>query len=511
MFVLTIFPICYAMDPLTKIELRNSYKKFENCMQSQKNDITECIDDLNKTIGAHQKALKLNPENNGISSKLLLLVNTLNDTAETYYVSANKKKGIKPGLSEKYFRKAAICYAQLIKLYPQKREFSDRLEQSSFFADYEYVEKYVFELKERKRLDLALLSLQKLKKARDSFKNSYGSNQFLEDTINDSVKQLEKKTVTLFYRVRQNNSPGDADKLIYLVQTQRDIIHFHNDNVFIENLSKMENSFIQMVKALHVEYVSEFDKINSVFDDERYAEASYGFGELLHKIESFPDYSSAQKEFKDKINKAIDNFDIEQFTQTVSKKEKLAKTTDSYLQIVKNGKAAFDKEDWLDAYNKFKQANLFAENNNLAVSDDISQDWFNKTIKIIKQLDVDEIASIKLAKLRYNAISYSKWLEHAKNGNFSTEYVSLSGNFQQQIDNVVILKNPTLEFDFFLGTVFVGEKMNSMGLLFNNKHLFRENTDISCIGKYNSIQKLVTILGNEIQLPVFEVIWHNFR
>ena len=497
----------HAIDSLVKIELRNSYRQFEKCMQSHKNDITECMYEFDKSLETHKKALKSNPENENIKSKLLLLVNTLNDIAETYYSVANKKKGNDPALSEKYYKKSAICYDRLIKLYPKKLEFSTKLKNAQYFASYEEVEKYVLELRGRKKLDYAMLSLQKLQSSRHVFNASFGQNKELNGIMNETVNMLEQKVNKLFWDTIQNGKPENTKALICLIQAQGNVIGFSNKTEHMNNLAKMENKIIQIIQGLQEDYKRDFKRINSDYKGGKYAKASEGFTQLLHKIDNFPDYASAPIDLQKKIAKATNDFDIKQFGQAVANKEKLAKATDSYLLLVEKGKNAFSRKDWLNAYNNFKKASDFTKENELAVEVDISQSWLKKTQKKIAKLDADEIFSEELALLRYKPVSYSNWLNIAKKGNFSKEYVSLSGNYQQTVDNVVILKNPTLNFDFFLETAFVGEEMNSVGLIFDKKRLLREEDYISCIGKFDDIKKMETIMGVEIQLPVFEVIW----
>jgi hypothetical protein len=63
-------------------------------MKDHSNDITECLEAFNKAVDTHKDALKSEPANENIKNTLLQLVNAMNDIAETYYSTAESKKGI---------------------------------------------------------------------------------------------------------------------------------------------------------------------------------------------------------------------------------------------------------------------------------------------------------------------------------------------------------------------------------------------------------------------------------
>ena len=92
-------------------------------MAHNKNDITECIDEFRISVETHKIALRKEPTNKKAQNKLLLLVNTMNDIAETFYSAALKQKTKKLSIAKKYAEKGILCYAQLIKLYPSNESF----------------------------------------------------------------------------------------------------------------------------------------------------------------------------------------------------------------------------------------------------------------------------------------------------------------------------------------------------------------------------------------------------
>ena len=92
-------------------------------MAHNQNDITECIDEFRISVETHKIALRKEPTNKKAQNKLLLLVNTMNDIAETYYSAALKQKTKKLSIAKKYAEKGILCYAQLIKLYPSNESF----------------------------------------------------------------------------------------------------------------------------------------------------------------------------------------------------------------------------------------------------------------------------------------------------------------------------------------------------------------------------------------------------
>jgi len=99
-------------------------------------------------------------------------------------------------------------------------------------------------------------------------------------------------------------------------------------------------------------------------------------------------------------------------------------------------------------------------------------------------------------------------LQAAKSGAFPKNHVSLSGRFQQKVDDVVILKEVKIEYDFDLNVAFQSYQMNSMGLIFKAKRLFKEDDYISCIGKFKRIDEFKSLLGEKIEIPVFQVMYY---
>jgi len=499
----------YALDTLTKIQLRNSYKQFEKCMQDAQNDITECFKEFNNAVDVRKKTLKKEPGNNDIKEALLTLINALYEIADTYYSTAEKKKGKDPGLSQKYYLKAAACYDQLIKLYPDEGEFKDRLKKAKYLARYEEVEGYILELKNRKRVDFALLTLQNLTSSRDSFNSLFGPNELLKKTIDEVVGQFADKVKRLFDATVNDDAPDAMKSLIYLIDTQSRIVDADDKQQYKITLAKMESQVIGIINAVVKGYRSEFEIRDSEYKKGMYTEAEKGFNKLLERTASFPDYSSASQSLQNRIAKTTNGFNVRQFRTDLQQKREVAKNTANFLSIVEEGKKAFNKKEWIASYNTFNKAIDFAKEQELAVNKDIPKEWLTKIQKQIDDLDENEIGNMEVANLHYLPMSYNQWLQLAKKGEFSKKYVSLSGKFQQQVGDIVILKDNTLEFDFFLETVFMGEKMNSVGLILKKKRLLQEGYYISCIGKFNDVVKFETVIGAEIQLPVFKVIWSS--
>ena len=87
------------------------------------------------------------------------------------------------------------------------------------------------------------------------------------------------------------------------------------------------------------------------------------------------------------------------------------------------------------------------------------------------------------------------------------EPVYIYGDVQQQVEDVVILKKDTFEYSFLTDTIYQGQKMNNVGIMFNDQRLIREGRYIECIAKYKRLESFTTVLGAEIKIPVFKVIW----
>lgn len=556
------FPV-FCLDAITRIELRNSYSKFEQCMENNKNDITECVSEFNNAVAIYKKALKLEPDNKTAREGLLVLCNTFHDIANTFNNAAEKKRGIDPGISQKYYRKAVVCFEQLIKLYPSKESFKEQLKNAMYYSKYEEVEANVVELKARKRLDYALLTLHKLKAARDSFNTSYGEQKRLNNILGETLDTLESKVNTLFAKSVKNWKPDDMPLLFFLVKAQEQVVDFTNKNKHHDNLGLMQNEIIEIAKCVVDDYRNDYKTAMSDYQHGKFAEAGNKLKNLLAKTNSFPDYGGAKPDLRDAIEQGINNFSIEQFRQDVSRKEQIAKATSVFLAEIEKGKDSFNHKDWHGACERFKGAARFAKGKRLAVDEKIAREWLTKAEtqiflckidngklmlkdnhyvkayrtfkeaaefadekqlrektgiakkwlkkaqKSIDKLDDDDIKSTDLAILYYKPLSYAKWLRLAKQGKFSRDYVLLSGSFQQKVGKVVILKNSALKFDFLLDNIFIGQEMNSVGLILRNKRLLKDGDYIQCIGKFDDIEKFRSMFGVEIQIPVFKVIWNS--
>ena len=497
----------YAFDTLAKVEMRTSYKKFEKCMQDAQNDITECVNEFNRTVDVYKKALKEEPRNEKIKQKLLTLVNALYDIAETYYSAAQSKKGVDPDISIKYFSKAAICYDQLIKLYPDKMEFRDISKQAKYLAAYEDVKVYLLELANRERLDYALLTLHKLKSSRASFNSEFGQSEDLDKDIDEVVGQFADNVNEKFKTELENQGADGVQTLVDLADAQAQIISVDPKEKYKTTFAQMETGIIRLINDLIKSYYADLKKSNICFEKGEYVQAEQSFGFLLERTESFPSYSSSNSSLQSRIGKSTNNFNLGNLQSEIQHKRQVAKNTANFLSIVENGKKAFSRKEWIVSYNAFNTAIEFAKENELAVKKDIPSDWLIKVQKKIANLDDDEIINRELADLHYKPLFYGEWLRLAKKGEFSKKFVSVSGKFQQKVGDVIILKDDTAEYDFVLETVVRGEQMNSAGIILKKNRLLQEGDFISCIAQFNDIMKFETVMGSELQLPVFNVIW----
>ena len=104
-------------------------------------------------------------------------------------------------------------------------------------------------------------------------------------------------------------------------------------------------------------------------------------------------------------------------------------------------------------------------------------------------------------------LSFDGWLKKAESGKFSKEPVHIYGDIQQQVEDIVILKKDTFEYSFLTDTIYQGQKMNNVGIIINDRRLIREGRSIECIAKYKRTESFTTVLGVEIKIPVFKVIW----
>jgi len=298
------FSNIFAFDSLTRVQLRTSYKQFEKCMEKSSNDITECINEVNNAVMIYKNAFKKEPSNEDVKYKLLLLVNTINDIGETYYSAAEKKKGIDPSLSQKYYEKASICYNQLIELYPSKKEFKDVLKKANYLSKYEEVESYVFELKNRKRIDYALLILKNLKSTHESFIAMFGRNEELNEDVGQVIAQFANKLKHLFDAAVNRKDSEGMKWLIYLIEAQSEIANTCNKKEYRTTLAHMESEIIQIIDEMVKSYNSDLEKSEK----------------LLSKTNLFADYSSANQYLQLRISRATNNFNINQFRNDLQQK-----------------------------------------------------------------------------------------------------------------------------------------------------------------------------------------------
>lgn len=152
-------------------------------------------------------------------------------------------------------------------------------------------------------------------------------------------------------------------------------------------------------------------------------------------------------------------------------------------------------------------ASYFLNDKQVAVDPGTPQKYIDETIALISKLKPAKIDSMDLAKLYFKHLSFAGWLERAESGKFSNEPVYIYGDVQQQVEDVVILKKDTFEYSFLNDTIYQGQKMNNVGIIFNDQRLIREGRYIECIAKYKRLESFATVLGAEVKIPVFRIIW----
>ena len=253
------------------------------------------------------------------------------------------------------------------------------------------------------------------------------------------------------------------------------------------------------------DFKTAMNNADTEFKKNNFAEAEKLYSSILSNSQSFPDFNTLSPEISNQIRNEIKDFNIDQFRGIAENRMISAKETQIFLNLVKKGEEYLAEKEWLKAYHALNEASEYLKNNTVADNGDYLAKLIDKVQKKISELEEDDIATEELAEFRYKPISYNQWLESAKSGKFSTNYVRLSGNCQQMVDDIIILKNSSFKFDFS-GDVFIGTDFNSAGLAFPQKRFFTVESYISCIGKFQEIQKFTTKLG-EVQIPIFNVIW----
>ena len=495
-----------AFDAITKINLRNSYSAFERCMESSRNDITQCFEPFQKVVDVHRAALKVEPGNEKVKNDLLVVLNSMNDIAQTYFEAASKKRGNTPFKAKQYFLKAAICYDQLAKVYSKKPEFSKKSKKARYLAAYEETLGYIQELKSKTGIKETIYSLEKLKKSRDRFQASYKSNSNLNADIASTISELYTKMKTGHTKV---SLPDQMPYFLSYILLQNALFEFDPSDIHKNLLATMKTMAIDSVKQSVTELNNVFGSAVSAINKQEFLPATKLCEDALEKTNKYPDVSLATPDVIARIKQETKSFNISEYTATVQNKLELAKTSLELMEKIESGKTALNEKKYYDAYSKFIDADIFLKNNQVAVKSGTAQRFIDQTIDIISKLKPSQIDSINLARLYYEHLSFSQWLAKAESGKFSKDLVYINGSIQQQIGNVVILQKDSFKYSFLTDSIYRDQTLNNVGVIFNDKRLIREGRAVECIGKYRKLQFFETVLGVELKIPVFTIIWPN--
>jgi len=320
--------LAYGLDPMTKIEVRNSYRYFEKCMEQNSNDITECIDKFSKTVRLHKKALKTEPENEKIRDRLLLLVNTLFDIAETYYSAAHKRRDSDRVLAKKYYHKAIICYKKLIDLYPKKTDFREKLKKCEYQKEYLSVEIPILEVANRSIItQYGLLSLRETKRNYALFKKEFGDDANLSNAIENNITKIQEGINQKFTHITDQSGKADLQtipKLILLSNYQEAIIGLSTEKELSSNIEQIVKAIDNTIRNNINKFKSNFDKAKVLSKKGELLSARKLLGPLMNEISSFSDVLEEGSKnistlIKKCIDNAIDNFDVKEFSNELEK------------------------------------------------------------------------------------------------------------------------------------------------------------------------------------------------
>ena len=357
-------PALHAFDAVTKINLRNSYNAFENCMESSRNDITQCLESFRKVVDTHKKALKLEQDNEDVKEKLLIVLNSMNDIAETYFNAANNKRGKDPFKAKQYFLKSYICYKELEKIYSKKPGFSKKAKEAKYLAAYEEVVGYILELQSKVDIKDTIYALEKLKKSRNRFYSDYKQNDELSSQMNTVVGN--------FFRLIKENYvkaglPEHMPHFLAYILLQTAIVDFDPNDEHQKLLVTMKEMAVEAMKQTTSKLQTDFDTANAAISNQNFTQASQLFEELLQKAAQYPDTSLATPDVVTGIKKETNNFSVDEFELKVQKRLELAKTSSEFMDIINSGKAALDEKKYYAAYSKFMDAGYFLNDKHLPV------------------------------------------------------------------------------------------------------------------------------------------------
>lgn len=487
--------ISSALDAPTRISLRNTYTTFERAMERSQNDITECLDEFHAAIKTYKDALRMEPDNREISEQLLVLVNALGDASETYYSGGEKKQETDCALSEKYFRKAGICYQELTALYPQKTEFGTRQTNAFRLSRCAGIRVLVKELNERKQVDMSLLTLEKLSNARQQFSADYGEDKDLWGIMLVAVQDFERRVGKLFSNLA-SQPLRQLGPLIELVKAEKSVAQFSGILAHKDKLKSMEDIIVADIVGVVQKYRTFLQSAQASFDGKRYWEAVSKLQKLLDDMKGFPYYKNADQELAERINNETKSFNLAKFREDVTTRLSVATENAECQDLVESGRIAFNASDWLKAYEAFKQAETIAQENELTMDVSVIPEWLKKTEKKIRGLDEDEIGNITLAIVHYDAISYEQWHQESKEGSPSKKPVYMSSSYLTQTDGI------------FSDVVHLG---NGAGLIFRDRLnlSLAEKMNVVCIAKYRKTATYVNRLQGDHEVPVFNVIWYR--
>ena len=349
-----------------------------------------------------------------------------------------------------------------------------------------------------------IYALEKLKKSRNRFFADYKQNAELSSQMNTVVGNF-------FSLIKENyvktSLPEHMPHFLAYILLQAAIVDFDPNGEHQKLLVTMKDMAVEAMKQTTSKLQTDFDTANAAISNQNFTQALQLFEGLLQKTAQYPDTSLATPDVVASIKKETNNFSVDEFEAKIQKRLELAKTSSEFMDIINSGKAALDEKKYYAAYSKFMDASYFLNDKQVAVDPGTPKKYIDKTLALISKLKPAQINSINLAKLYFNHLSFAGWLKKAESGKFSNEPVYIYGDVQQQVEDVVILKKDTFEYNFLSDTIYQGQKMNNVGIMFNDQRLIREGRYIECIAKYKRLESFTTVLGAEIKIPVFKVIW----
>ena len=501
---LTFISDSLAFDAITKINLRNSYSAFENCMVSSQNDITECIETFETAVDVHRKALKLEPENEDVKHNLLVILNSMNDIAQTYFDAATKKQGSQPIMARKYFLKAAICYDQLSKIYTKNDEFHQKKIEANYLAEQEDVIGYIKDLQSKKSINDIIYSLSNLKNSRDRFLSKYKPNENIDSKISSALSAVFMKVKTDSNKIML---PDQMPQFLSYINLQNVIVEFDPTNAHKNLLVDMQNRVIDSA----LQSVTRLNNLSNLAENsiakQDFRNAKRLCEDALSISNQYPDTSKASPDLAKRIKNETKQFNLIRFQKDIKNKLTLAETSLQFTGFINAGKTALNQKQYYDAYLKFIDADNFSKSNKVVADPGTAKKYINETLVIISNLEPSEIEDINIARLYYKHLTFSKWLKEAEKGVFSHDPVYITGVVQQEVGGIVILLKDSFQYNFLTDSIYSQQTLNNVGVIFNGDRLMRSGNSVECIGTYKMLQSFETILGSEVKIPIFKVIW----